>query len=94
MSFMNESICLDGTNNENARFIQLWIVTFSPYRYFFPTYENDNLLCQLEDDDNDVEDDTEGASGRSQVIAEDLPYLNTILAHESVRKEILSGDIT
>nr|XP_022299535.1 zinc finger protein 277-like isoform X2 [Crassostrea virginica] len=63
-------------------------------QYFFPTYENDNLLCQLEDDDNDVEDDTEGASGRSQVIAEDLPYLNTILAHESVRKEILSGDIT
>lgn len=58
-------------------------------RYFFPTYENDNLLCQLDDDEED-----EVAGGRNQVIAEDLPSLNTILAQESVRKDILSGDIT
>lgn len=58
-------------------------------QYFFPTYENDNLLCQLDDDEED-----EVAGGRNQVIAEDLPSLNTILAQESVRKDILSGDIT
>ncbi|XP_062617716.1 zinc finger protein 277-like [Saccostrea cucullata] len=53
-------------------------------QYFFPTYENDNLLCQLEDDED------LGEGGRNQVIAEDLPPITTILTQESVRRDILS----
>jgi len=67
------------------------------FRYFFPTYENDNLLCQLED--NNEEDDevrTDGSHvvcchGNVTVIAEDVPKVDqTILSEESVRIDILS----
>lgn len=59
---------------------------FSLSRYFFPTYEDDNLLCQLED-----EDDAAGYHGNEVVIAEDAPVLQTILSEEKLRKEILTS---
>lgn len=55
------------------------------FRYYFPTYENDNLLSQLEDDD-----DSSGNLGNENVIAEDTPVINTILAEENLRNEILT----
>lgn len=55
------------------------------FRYYFPTYENDNLLSQLEDDD-----DSSGNHGNENVIAEDTPVINTILAEENLRNEILT----
>lgn len=69
---------------------------FSFFRYFFPTYENDNLLCQLEDnsdtDDEQFQDGAvSGCHGNISVIAEDNPVTESILAKESVRKEILSS---
>ena len=64
----------------------------SPSRYFFPTYENDNLLCQLEDDDNDQEVSRDGSTschGNVTVIAEDNPVEETILTDERLRRELL-----
>ncbi|XP_052779243.1 zinc finger protein 277-like [Mya arenaria] len=52
-------------------------------QYFFPTYENDNLLCQLEDDE------ACGSHGNETVIAEDTPTLSSVLAEEGLRQEIL-----
>jgi len=63
--------------------IVLFIV-FSICRYFFPTYENDNLLCQLED-----EDDAGSNHGNEVVIAEDTPAIQTILSAEKLRRELL-----
>lgn len=68
---------------------------FSFCRYFFPTYENDNLLCQLEDnsdtDEQFQDGDLSGCHGNISVIAEDNPVTESILAEESIRKEILSS---
>ena len=55
------------------------------FRYYFPTYENDNLLCQLED-----EEDFDSCHGNENVIAEDAPVIDTILSEENLRKEILT----
>ncbi|KAJ8302312.1 hypothetical protein KUTeg_021299 [Tegillarca granosa] len=64
-------------------------------QYFFPTYENDNLLCQLEDnsdtDEQFQDSDLSGCHGNISVIAEDNPVTESILAEESIRKEILSS---
>ncbi|XP_052251301.1 zinc finger protein 277-like isoform X3 [Dreissena polymorpha] len=56
-------------------------------QYFFPTYENDNLLCQLDAD----EDDVTGHHDYEHVIAEDTPTLDTILREESLQREILQS---
>ncbi|GFS26565.1 zinc finger protein 277 [Elysia marginata] len=56
-------------------------------QYFFPTYEDDNLLCHLEDDDD------EGAAGDAlgvMVYAEDIPVSdNTILRDQKLHRELL-----
>jgi len=52
-------------------------------RYFFPTYENDNLLCQLDDDD--------GNHGSEDVIGEDMLTPDTILAEGALRRELLQS---
>ncbi|KAK3102972.1 hypothetical protein FSP39_015396 [Pinctada imbricata] len=57
-------------------------------QYFFPTYENDNLLCQL-DDTADDGCDVIDHHGNLRVIAEDFPVVETILSEESVRKNVL-----
>ncbi|XP_021369204.1 zinc finger protein 277-like [Mizuhopecten yessoensis] len=62
-------------------------------QYFFPTYENDNLLCQIQDDDG--EEQTTGnatcCKGKVTVIAEDVPDVGqTILSQERVRQDIIS----
>lgn len=43
--------------------ILMFVIAF--FRYFFPTYENDTLLCSLEDDEegDDVQADDENATG-------------------------------
>jgi len=47
-------------------------VLVHPFRYFFPTYENDSLLCALVDNDDGDDDGTANGAGE-EVIAEDLP---------------------
>ena len=70
---------------------------FYCFRYFFPTYENDSLLCGL-DPGGDIDDtggDTQTDSGicdTSLVIAEDIPVSDTILQEESVRRDIIMSD--
>lgn len=70
------------------------IAVWDQPQYFFPTYENDNLLCQLQDDD--AEDKMEDGSmvcchGKVTVIAEDIPDVGqTILSEETVRQDIIS----
>ena len=41
----------------------MFVIAF--FRYFFPTFENDTLLCSLEDDEegDDVQEDDENATG-------------------------------
>ena len=72
------------------------------HRYFFPTYENDNLLCALEDEDdeeeNDDEDDTSPVAPRIRkrttssevdlVIAEDLPFKDSVLKNPDLLEEL------
>ena len=36
-----------------------WLFVVAVFRYFFPTYENDTLLCSLEDDEDEDDDDDE-----------------------------------
>ena len=67
------------------------------YRYYFPTYENDSLLCILGESE-------EGGAGappdkvtecnldtKGVVIAEDVPshLLSSILHQESLREQLL-----
>ena len=56
------------------------------FRYYFPTYEDDNLLCGLDDVTTDTPpmDDTE-----SFVIAEDIPDKQTLLKESSVLSELV-----
>ncbi|ESO90445.1 hypothetical protein LOTGIDRAFT_123167, partial [Lottia gigantea] len=56
-------------------------------QYYFPTYENDNLLCQLEDCEEDDDDEWREDDG-VPVIAEDIP--TTSLASQTFRREILN----
>ncbi|BFZ10310.1 hypothetical protein BsWGS_13349 [Bradybaena similaris] len=54
-------------------------------QYFFPTYEDDCLLCQLDDDD-------EGAAGDAlgvMVIAETIPVTDTILKDQKLCCDLL-----
>ncbi|CAG5136307.1 unnamed protein product, partial [Candidula unifasciata] len=54
-------------------------------QYFFPTYEDDCLLCQLDDDD-------EGAAGDALgvlVIAETIPVTDTILKDQKLCHDLL-----
>jgi len=53
-------------------------------QYYFPTYENDNLLFGLEDPD------TEGNTDKvPTVLAEDISVEDSILAKEEVRRELV-----
>merc|ERR1712029_148289 len=66
-------------------------------QYYFPTYENDNLLCGLEDDDRESEDtgfqsDTSAGSGIfPPVQPEDIPdqVKRSILQNDEVRKSLI-----
>ena len=56
-----------------------FIVLFWRWRYFFPTFENDSLLCALTDaDGTNPHNDT--ASAVTEVTAEDLPDIVNALA--------------
>ena len=41
------------------------------FRYFFPTYENDALLCSLEDDEDEDEKEEENNANESNTINTD-----------------------
>lgn len=56
------------------------------FRYYFPTYENDALLCALPDSEEESEEADEG--GAVPVIAEDISNLET-LKQSSVLKHLL-----
>lgn len=60
------------------------VISFS--RYYFPTYENDALLCALPDSEEESEEADEG--GAVPVIAEDISNLET-LKQSSVLKHLL-----
>ena len=52
------------------------------FRYFFPTYENDNLLCALEDEENDggVSDGTEPTLVDGLVVVPEEIAINEAIA--------------
>lgn len=58
-----------------------------PLRYYFPTYENDALLCTLSDSDDG------GEGGDVPVIAEDVSELRA-LKQTSVLKQLLKTSRT
>jgi len=61
-------------------------------RYYFPTYEDDNLLCVLDvdDDDNSEGRPVEGDRNKETVvIAEDVLVHDSILAQKDVRMKII-----
>jgi len=49
-------------------------------RYFFPTFENDSLLCALTDTDGTKASDDMASSAGTEVVAEDLPDVVSSLA--------------
>ena len=55
-------------------------------RYYFPTYEDDNLLCGLDDEATTAPSvsETEGL-----VIAEDMPDKEALLKESSVLSELV-----
>jgi len=66
-------------------------------QYYFPTYENDNLLCGLEDlnkDGSSIDtDDTgfcsEDSQGGVTIVPEEFPVGESILAQEEFRRSLL-----
>jgi hypothetical protein len=58
-------------------------------RYFFPTYEDDNLLCSL--DDVEEAEGAEGVSKDAVVVAEDLPLTYSILSDPELTRELVSS---
>lgn len=56
-------------------------------QYFFPTYEDDCLLCQLDDDDEGAAGDAIGVT----VIAEEITIAETILTDKKLRKDLLKA---
>ncbi|CAB4066896.1 unnamed protein product [Lepeophtheirus salmonis] len=54
-------------------------------QYFFPTYENDNFLSCLEEN----EESTEGNGEIPPVIGEDCPVKESILSEEDFRESLL-----
>ena len=74
------------------------------FRYYFPTYENDNLLCGLEDDNEEDEeeatkvevDSNRGVRRRTTstevdlVIAEDIPVKDSILKDSDLLEDLKS----
>jgi len=64
-------------------------------QYFFPTYENDNLLCGLEELSGVDTDDTgfcsEDSGGGVPVLAEDFPITESILVQDELRRSLLPG---
>ncbi|XP_055882944.1 zinc finger protein 277-like [Biomphalaria glabrata] len=53
-------------------------------QYFFPTYEDDTLLCQLDDDDDGASGDALGVT----VIAEDITIPETILHDQKLIRDL------
>lgn len=65
------------------------LLLLSVLRYFFPTYENDALLCTLSDSDEDQRD--EASHGEDiPVIAEDISNLRE-LKQTSVLNQLLKN---
>lgn len=62
------------------------------HRYYFPTYEDDNLLCVLDVDDDEtseVQPEEGNHNKETVVIAEDVSVHDSILAQSDVRMKII-----
>lgn len=64
-------------------------MSLSPPRYYFPTYENDALLCTLSDSDENESDETNHGAD-VPVIAEDISNLRA-LKQTSVLNRLLKS---
>ena len=53
-------------------------------QYYFPTYENDNFLCLIQDDDTINKTEEE-----APVIPQELPVQESILFEDECRKQLL-----
>ncbi|XP_059142564.1 zinc finger protein 277-like [Physella acuta] len=53
-------------------------------QYFFPTYEDDCLLCHLDDDDDGAAGDAQGVT----IYAEDIPVADTILKDQKLCRDL------
>lgn len=74
---------------QESETVVLIVVRPSVLRYFFPTYENDALLCTLSDSDEDQREETNRGED-VPVIAEDVSNLRE-LQQTSVLKQLLKN---
>ena len=76
--------------------LQFWLFNISVivFRYYFPTYENDTLLCTLSDSESDLT--AQEQNGNIAIISEDTSklralkqssILNQLLLHESLKNQ-------
>lgn len=56
------------------------------FRYYFPTYENDTLLCALSDSESDLT--AQGQKGHVTIISEDTSKLQA-LKQSSILNQLL-----
>lgn len=65
-------------------------------QYFFPTYENDNFLCGLDEVDDPKsmgENEEDGSADLPLVIGEDFPVTESILSEEEFRRSLLPNKV-
>lgn len=58
-------------------------------QYYFPTYENDNFLCLIEDDDDGGPNSKHNKEEDAPVIPQEMPVKDSILFQEEYRKQLL-----
>ena len=64
-----------------------------PCRYFFPTYEDDPLLCGLDDSSDDSESDRSSSAAMSMenvVVPEEILLQDSVLRDDSVLRELIT----
>lgn len=73
-------------------FLDLFNMSLVVFRYYFPTYENDILLCTLSDSESDLT--AQEQNGNITIISEDTSklhalkqtsILNQLLLHEGLK---------
>lgn len=59
------------------------------FRYYFPTYENDTLLCALSDSESDLA--AQESPGSVTVISEDTSRLHALKQSSVLNQELRRG---
>ena len=74
---------------QNIIFICIYFIFFLYFRYFFPTYENDSLLCALDEDEDEEESDATRNTS-TPIIAEDTPISkdSILLTDEAILQDL------